>query len=537
VTRVRPRLTYAAVLIALAACGEERKLDPRGPGMLPTGFGGASLAGTGGLGGGTAGPGNTGGGFGISECPVGGSGGVGGGVGGHGGGGRGGAGGSDPVCPPTTLPDCVGTGPTCGDGKAETCLRPAQGGLCPKYPVAQACDGADLGQQTCESQGFGSGTIACLSSCTLDVSACRECTTEAGVIRCGDALVGNPATSALAVAATASEVALAWAAKHDNRAPTLNFARLDSNLDVVNTTALDDPAFSAATGGFKDDVTVIVKPLPSGWVVAGYAAPDVFVHAVDATGHGAGRITLANIPVDGTRTAPIVAGRPSAGPLVVWVRLGVVRAAVVSIDGRAATAPITLPIDTAMTTGPLSAAFVGDAFYVAAAVYDDVSHATSAHLRLVRVPPDGSSATAIDALPGLDVSNPQIVEGADELRIVYAGRIGCVPGYHKLSQRVSPTGQALSPPVRLANHDRGLLWGPPLAAGADTTSLQLGFDHQSLTVLRSASDGTLTAPARAVALGPSNTFDLARADRRGPDLVVAWTTRARPGIQIALVAP
>jgi hypothetical protein len=263
----------------------------------------------------------------------------------------------------------------------------------------------------------------------------------------------------------------------------------------------------------------------------------VFVHAIDATGHGVGRIALADIPVGGARTAPVVAGRPGAGPLVVWVRLGVVSAAVVSADGRTATAPITLPIDTSMMTGPLSAAFVGDAFYVAAAIYDDVSQAASAHLRLVRVSADATSATAVDALPGIDVSNPQLVDGADELRIVYAGRIGCVPGYHKLSQRLSPTGQALSPPVRLADHDRGLLAVAPLAAGADTTSLLLGFDHQSLIVVRNARDGTLAAPARAVALGPANTFELARVNHRGADLVVAWTTRARPGIQLAVVTP
>jgi len=530
------------MLVALAACGSGRQLDPRGSGMLPTGVGGASAAGAGGLGGGSAGPGRVGGGFAISECPAGGGGGPGGrgdagASGASGAAGRGGAGGSSDPCPPTTFPDCVGPGPACGDGTVDTCLRPAQGGVCAKVPVTQACDGADLGQQTCRSQGFGSGSVACSSSCTLDVSACRECTTDAGVIRCGDVPVGTPTTTALTIAATASEVALAWAELHDNRSPTLNFARLDSNLDVASAVVLDEPAFNTATGGLNDGLSMIVRPLPSGWVVAGYAQRDMFVHAIDATGRGVGRITLADIPVGATRTAPVVAGRPDAGPLVVWARFSVITAAVVSADGRTATAPITLPIDASMVTGPLSAAFVGDAFYVAAAIYDDVRQATSAHLRLVRVAADATTVTAIDALPGIDVSNPQIVEGADELRIVYAGRIGCVPGYHKLSQRLSPTGQALSPPVRLADHDRGLLGAPPLAAGADTTSLLLGFDHQSLTIVRSASDGTLAAPARAVALGPSNTFEVARLDRRGPELVVAWTTDTRPGIQLALVTP
>jgi len=185
----------------------------------------------------------------------------------------------------------------------------------------------------------------------------------------------------------------------------------------------------------------------------------------------------------------------------------------------------------------MSAVFVGDAFYVAVSVYDDVTHATSAHLRLVRVTADGASATAVDALPGVEVLNPQFVDGVGELRIVYSGRVACVPGYYKLSQSVSPTGQALSSPVRFASLERGLLPAPPIATGTIAANLLLGFDRQSLTVLRSAWDGSPVMPARAVALGPANTFDLARVDRRGPDLVVAWTTRTGPGIQLARVTP
>lgn len=39
----------------------------------------------------------------------------------------------------------------------------------------EECDGAQLGGQTCGSQGFDGGTLACLDSCTFDTSACVAC--------------------------------------------------------------------------------------------------------------------------------------------------------------------------------------------------------------------------------------------------------------------------------------------------------------------------------------------------------------------------
>jgi hypothetical protein len=39
--------------------------------------------------------------------------------------------------------------------------------------AGEACDGMDLGGETCTSQGFaGGGTLACASDCTFDTSAC-----------------------------------------------------------------------------------------------------------------------------------------------------------------------------------------------------------------------------------------------------------------------------------------------------------------------------------------------------------------------------
>ena len=56
-----------------------------------------------------------------------------------------------------TLAVCT---PTCGDGTAE---------------CGEVCDGADLGGESCQSQGFDTGTLACNGSCDgFDTSSCAD---------------------------------------------------------------------------------------------------------------------------------------------------------------------------------------------------------------------------------------------------------------------------------------------------------------------------------------------------------------------------
>lgn len=60
--------------------------------------------------------------------------------------------------------------PTCGDGKLHS---------------SEACEGSDLRGETCTSQGFDGGSLACGGDCQLDTSAC----TLAASATCGDGLV------------------------------------------------------------------------------------------------------------------------------------------------------------------------------------------------------------------------------------------------------------------------------------------------------------------------------------------------------------
>jgi serine protease AprX len=59
----------------------------------------------------------------------------------------------------------AGPAPVCGNGLREG---------------AEACDGTDLGGQTCVTQGFGTGTLACQLDCTFNTSGCSNLCSPVG---------------------------------------------------------------------------------------------------------------------------------------------------------------------------------------------------------------------------------------------------------------------------------------------------------------------------------------------------------------------
>lgn len=80
--------------------------------------------------------------------------------------------GADAVLSLCRLPDGLGGWAACDPtfGAANT----AQTGDCGDGVVqpGEACDGSDLGGQSCESLGFPDGALACAPDCTLDASTC-----------------------------------------------------------------------------------------------------------------------------------------------------------------------------------------------------------------------------------------------------------------------------------------------------------------------------------------------------------------------------
>jgi len=78
----------------------------------------------------------------------------------------------------TFLPQSPGGALVCGEACAEVdasgCEPPptcATGVVDP----GEQCDGLDLAAQTCETQGFVSGELACHENCSFDTSACTHC--------------------------------------------------------------------------------------------------------------------------------------------------------------------------------------------------------------------------------------------------------------------------------------------------------------------------------------------------------------------------
>ncbi len=65
--------------------------------------------------------------------------------------------------------ECTGEGPECGNGILE---------------YGEECDGEDLDGESCESMGFEDGDLHCSDSCTFDTS---ECTGE--TVLCGDGII------------------------------------------------------------------------------------------------------------------------------------------------------------------------------------------------------------------------------------------------------------------------------------------------------------------------------------------------------------
>jgi hypothetical protein len=66
----------------------------------------------------------------------------------------------------------TGAGPTCGDGIIDG---------------DEVCDGADLGSETCASQGFSNGPLGCLGDCAgFDTSACGNASCGNGVQDAGE---------------------------------------------------------------------------------------------------------------------------------------------------------------------------------------------------------------------------------------------------------------------------------------------------------------------------------------------------------------
>lgn len=561
----RLALVYLAIAAVPAACGgggvNDRDASSGGaPGVAGSGGAGtggrgpggapdAGAAGQAGRGGtlGTAGAaGLTGGGgtmgiAGASGRSGGGAGGVAGndGTGGLGGGSGSGVGGTagsgQPLPCDTSWPiSCTTTNAVCGNGTRDTCMAPAGlGPGCPIVTMGELCDGNNVGTATCQQQGFGSGTLTCLSSCNgFDVSRCSDCAVGPAVLRCGPVAMSAAPLSA-AIDASDTEIGVAWVEQVGyGQAPKLWFARLAPNLDVIDAAQIADSA--VATEIYAQNqyaVPVAVAPLPSGWVVAGHADVQLFLHAFNGAGNHVSRIVLD----DDEETAwPLLASRPNGGPLVVWTTDAGVRAAVVSNDGLTTTVPINIHTTGQEFASAASVAFGGDVFYVLLEVRTDTSEPW---MRWARVSTAGALLGFTDAPKNLNFGNPSLVTGGNGLRIVFETWI--TNSYDPVRIVVQPfnpmTGAALSPARTAATYEQEYTNGKGAAFGDDTFFALSGPYGGLFGATRLAPSGAVVTPIYPVAVG-REIYWYAVA-KRGPDAIVAWTGNPQGPLKIARLVP
>ncbi len=116
--------------------------------------------------------------------------------------------------------------------------------------AGEACDGADLGDATCETQGFDGGTLGCAADCTFDTSACEgEDPCAAACATLADCLTGDGCPTAAVDAFLAPEGCPASCAADPGMVTNVAGMGCETALPIVYATSADlDAACHAQPG-------------------------------------------------------------------------------------------------------------------------------------------------------------------------------------------------------------------------------------------------------------------------------------------------
>jgi hypothetical protein len=281
-----------------------------------------------------------------------------------------------------------------------------------------------FGDYTCQDLGFAGGTLACLPSCAgFDTSQCSACTPSPSVIRCGPVIPSAMAFDATDLAATENEIALVGI-RHDpmGQAASLSFALFSPELDVISVAPVPESAIDQSSDVASEYAgSVVVAPLPSGWVLAGSSDLGFFPDALDGSGQPIAHTTFGQLPTTQDPVyGPLLAARPNGGPswsgstpqvsTPRWFRTMELASARGSTS-RSGTTTLTC----------YRAAFVADGFYVLTGNLLPPlppGRLPVAMIQLAHISIDGELLGVESALQ--DVSGcASIVKGADDLRVAY----------------------------------------------------------------------------------------------------------------------
>jgi hypothetical protein len=343
-----------------------------------------------------------------------------------------------------------------------------------------------------------------------------------------------------ALGATDTEIGLATLAYNANGGTTLSFARLAPSLDITGGWVdLEKTTQFGAPVGNSGIYSVAVAPLPSGWVVAACGEPEVFFHLIDAAGRQVARTVVhrAADPYDTCIGGLMrLAARPGGGPLLLWRSGSDVVGSLIADDGMSAGAPQTIIGPAAFLSDLVGAAWVGDAFYVAATLLRDDGDARH-WLRLMRLQPGGAPTGGNVLVNDPMYGPPALTSDAGDLRVLYASVPpgGADDDVAVLWRRLGPSGQPLSEPVVVGTPPDTFGSSRGVAFGMDTVVVIAGGQYGGrLSLARLGSDGQIAAPTYDLARAPEYYLGDFEMVRRGPDVVVGWWTT---GLRLARVTP
>ena len=428
----------------------------------------------------------------------------------------------------------------CGNGRVDSCMHciPCMGGgpgggpprqdagvCCTSEP--EQCDGDALGATTCASLGYAGGTLRCGSWCGHDTRGCDACAISAHTRDCIRADVAGMAPTALAIATTDTEIAVAWAsddgaAVHFARySPALGKLSERNCLGVGNARGV---ALAAVTGGWllavgSDGTTEGARIVPL---------------APDGSNRGAGSVLPRG-------SMPMLAARPGGDALVVATRSleasgTEVFGAVVRADGTLSSVPQVL-ITNEVEAGYGSVAWVGDGWLVASrggrAANGDLG------VLVTRVEPDGRQNLPVQPV-GPQTEYPQLALADGAVWLTYANFGSASPGIARV--RLDSHGNALPGSVDLGHIPNYFNPSPVVGVGGDSLILLGAYTGSTgqgrrLEVTRVDASGRTVIEPFAITTGPEfvSRYRLAR---QGSDAVVAWIGTGYPGrIGLARVSP